>query len=136
MCGTLLGNVVASAPAPSNQPPPPQLARPAITLIHSSGRQFPLTREEGYVGRRGQSSGNIPEIDLMGIPNEGVVSRAHARICWDGSQNAYMLVDNNSRNGTYLNGNHLSPKVQYRLKHGDSLQLGQHNLVSFTVSLT
>lgn len=138
MCGTLLGNVVASAPAPApnKQEPPPRLARPAIKLIHSSGREFSLTREEGFIGRRGQTSGTVPEIDLVGIPNEGVVSRTHARIYWDWSQNTYMLVDNNSRNGTYLNGNPLSPKVQYRLNHGDSLQLGQNNLVSFTVSLT
>jgi hypothetical protein len=135
MCGTLLGNVVASAPAPDNQAPPPRLARPAITLIHASGREFPLPSEEGYIGRRGQTSGTVPEIDLMGIPNEGIVSRSHARIYWDWSQNTYMLVDNNSRNGTYLNGNPLSPKIQYRLNHGDTLQLGQNNLVSFTVSL-
>lgn len=135
-CGTLLGNVVASAPAPDNQVPLPRLARPAITLIHSSGREFPLPREEGYIGRFGQTSGTVPELDLMGIPNEGIVSRTHARIYWDWSQKTYMLVDNNSRNGTYLNGNPLSPRVQYRLNHGDTLQLGQNNLVSFTVSLT
>lgn len=177
MCGTPLGNVVASTPPPNNQAeqpiaqasavppayqppvnspavqesapyvpppapappayaPPPRPARPAIKLIHSSGREFPLLREEGYIGRCGQSSGTAPEVDLAGIPHEGIVSRTHARIYWDWSQNTYMLVDNNSRNGTYLNGNPLSPGVQYRLNQGDSLQLGQNNLVFLTVSLT
>jgi len=77
----------------------------------------------------------MPDFDLTGIPHEGVVSRTHARIYWDWTQNVYLLVDNNSRNGTSLNGKLLSPSVHYRLNHGDSLQLGQNNLVCFTVSL-
>lgn len=177
MCGTALGNVVAPAPAPSeqaltpeppvvrvpvpsptSQPPPPPVAqepianvspatppaytpppppaRPALRLIHSSGREFTLPGVGGDIGRRVQSSKTVPEIDLSGIPDEGIVSRSHARIYWDWSQSTYMIVDNNSRNGTYLNGNSLSPGVQYSLKHSDSLQLGQNNLVFFTVVLT
>lgn len=164
MCGTALGNVVDPAPpaspAPAPPPPPPAPSpayqapapyipplpappayapapppRPALKLIHASGRSFPLPGEEGYIGRRGQTSRIVPEIDLVGIPNEGIVSRAHARIFWDWSQNAYMIVDNNSRNGTYLNGNPLNPGANYRLNHGDSLQLGQNKLVCFTVSV-
>lgn len=104
-------------------------------MIHTSGQEFRLQTEDGYIGRRTQTSNKAPDIDLTGIPNEGVVSRAHARIYWDWNQNAYMLVDNNSRNGTSLNGNPLPPSVHYRLNHGDSLQLGQNNLVCFTVSL-
>jgi hypothetical protein len=127
---------IPPVPAAPAYAPPPRPARPAIRLIHSSGREFTLLKEDGYIGRRGETSGTVPEIDLMGIPNEGIVSRTHARIYWDWSQNTYMLVDNNSRNGTCLNGNPLSPGVQYRLNHGDSLQLGQNNLVSFTVSLS
>lgn len=159
MCGTSLGNVVAFASAPSRppapapqaspvvnrpaQPPaappayaaPPRPTRPALGLIHTSGREFCLPGEEGYIGRRSPTSNKISDIDLTGIPHEGVVSRLHARIYWDWNQNAYMLVDNNSRNGTSLNGNLLPSNVHYRLNHGDSLQLGQNNLVNFTVSL-
>ena len=122
-----------------SSPPEP----PVLKLIHSSGREFRLQGQECYIGRQGQSSGrqgqssrNVQKIDLTGIPNEGVVSRTHARIYWDWSQNAYMLVDNNSRNGTCLNGNPLPPGVHYPLNHGDSLQLDQNNSVCFTVSVT
>lgn len=152
MCGTGLGsvNMVAptldppSPPARDTQPPvidppvapQPRPARPVLSLMHTSGREFRLPGEEGYIGRRGQTqtSRTVPEIDLTGIPNEGIVSRSHARIYWDWSQNAYMIVDN-SRNGTYLNGNPLTPNIQYHLNHGDSLQLGQNSLVCFTVSI-
>lgn len=129
-------------PEPTTPPRPPE--PPVLKLIHSSGREFRLQGEECYIGRQGQSSMNlqkidltgISKIDLTGIANEGVVSRTHARIYWDWSQNTYMLVDNNSRNGTCLNGTPLLPGVHYRLSHGDSLQLGQTNLVCFTVSVT
>lgn len=154
MCGTHLGNVIAPVSAPSVQdsptrvstplptppetppPPPPRPPRPALRLIHSSGREFPLPGEGGYIGRGVQTSGTVAEVDLTGIADERIVSRSHAQIYWDWSQHTYMLVDNNSRNGTYLNGTPLSPNVQYCLKHNDSLQLGQNNLVFFTVALT
>lgn len=109
---------------------------PVLELIHSSGREFRLLGQEGYIGRRGQTSRSGPEIDLTGIANDVIISRTHARIYWNWSQNAYMLVDNDSRNGTYLNGNRLVPGVEHRLKHGDSLQLSENNLVCFTVSIT
>ncbi|BAY49983.1 FHA domain-containing protein (plasmid) [Scytonema sp. HK-05] len=126
------------APAASlaHTPPPHLTAQPTLKLIHSSGKEFRLHGEEGYIGRQSTANPALPEIDLSGIPNEGIVSRSHARVYWDKSQNAYMLVDNNSRNGTYLNDKFLSPSIHYRLNHKDSLQLGQERLVCFTVSLT
>lgn len=131
-----------STRSPASQTPPPYVpsapappVRPTLKLIHTSGKEFRLLGEEGYIGRRTPTHKAMLEIDLTGIPNEGIVSRSHARIYWDLSQNTYMLVDNNSRNGTYLNGNVLSPGVQFPLNHNDSLQLGQDNLVCFTVSL-
>jgi hypothetical protein len=118
---------------PAYSPPLPQRA-PVLKLIHTTGREFVLPGETGYIGRRTQSSPVAPEIDLTGIPNEGIISRRHARVEWDWSQNVYLIVDM-STNGIYLNGNLLTPAVQYRLFNGDSLQLGQDNLVSFKVAV-
>ena len=86
------------------------------------------------IGRRTQSMPNPPEIDLTGIPQEGIVSRRHARVFWDWSQNNYMIIDT-STNGIYLNGNLLNSGVSYRLISGDTLQLGQNSLVFFTVAV-
>ena len=120
---------------PSTPPvytPPPQRA-PLLKLIHTTGREFNLVGEGGYIGRRSQSPGIAPpEIDLTGIPSEGIISRRHARVDWDWSQNAYMIVDM-STNGIYLNNTSLTPGMQYRLLNGDSLRFGQDNLVNFTV---
>jgi len=124
-------------PRPPIQPIPqaytPQTPRlPLLKLIHISGREFQWSGEAGFIGRRSQSMTIPPEIDLTGIPNEGIVSRRHARVSWDWSQNAYTIVDM-STNGIYLNGTPLSPGVQYRLINGDLLHFGQDNLVRFTV---
>lgn len=119
-------------PPPPTYTPPSRL--PVLKLIHSTGREFYLSGEGGSIGRRSQSMPNPPEIDLTGIPQEGIVSRRHARIFWDWSQNSYMIVDT-STNGIYLNGNLLNSGVSYHVLHGDTLQLGQDNLVTFTVSV-
>ncbi|MBD3884260.1 FHA domain-containing protein [Phormidium tenue FACHB-886] len=124
--------------SPSYSPPQPQYStqpasRPVLKLLHSTGREFVLNGESGIIGRRGQSSPTAPEIDLSGIPSEGVVSRAHARVYWDASQFSYMLVDNGSRNGTLLNNASLQPGTPYPLRQGMTLQLGQDGLVRFTV---
>ncbi|MBR8839744.1 MAG: FHA domain-containing protein [Stigonema ocellatum SAG 48.90 = DSM 106950] len=117
-------------PKPPDPQPPKRL--PLLKLIHTSGREYGLPGEAGYIGRCSQSMTLPPEIDLTGIPNEGIISRRHARVYWDWSQNAYMIVDM-STNGIYLNGNPLTPGVQYRLFNGDALQLGQENLINFKV---
>lgn len=124
---------VPSVPPPPTPPPSPQV--PLLKLIHSSGREFNLLGEAGYVGRHSPSKLVVPEIDLTGIPGEDIISRHHARVAWDWSHNAYMLVDM-STNGIYLNGNLLTSGVPYRLMNGDSLQLGQENLVSFKVAVS
>ena len=115
---------------PTYNPQPPRL--PLLKLIHTSGREFQWSGDAGFIGRRSKNMNIPPEIDLTGILNEGIVSRRHARLSWDWSQNSYMIVDM-STNGIYLNGTALSPGVQYRLMNGDLLQFGQENLVRFTV---
>lgn len=172
MCGTALGNAIASVPptpvAPSPPPtappaPPPVIETPAyapaldrtqyqpraslvpstpippaadriplLKLVHSSGHEYNLFGEAGFIGRRSPSKQVPPEIDLSGIPGEDIISRHHARVAWDAAQIAYTIVDL-STNGIYLNGTLLTAGVQYRLVNGDTLQLGQENLVNFQV---
>lgn len=144
MCGTPLGSVVEpQSPSPAPQPPipqpqppqpPPSPFRPSLKLSHSNGKDFYLPGEAGVIGRRSKDGSVVPEIDLSGIPDEGIISRSHARLYWDNSQRAYAIVDS-SRNGTYLNGKLLTPDSPYHLNHGDELQLGQNQLVRLKVLL-
>jgi hypothetical protein len=113
--------------APVNSP-----KTPLLRLIHSSGREFYLSGESGYIGRQSQSMPVPPEIDLTGIAHEDIISRHHARISWDSANFTYTIVDM-STNGIVLNGDLLTAGVPYRLIDGDNLQLGQDNLVSLKV---
>lgn len=116
-----------------NQYPPIQNI-PTLKLVHTSGRDFYFSGEEGFIGRRSANEPNfIPEIDLSIIPHQGVISRRHARVYWDWSQNSYMIVDM-STNGIYLSNNILNPGIPYRLISGVPMQLGQDALVNFTVT--
>ncbi|PJI09590.1 MULTISPECIES: FHA domain-containing protein [Clostridium] len=57
------------------------------------------------------------------------VSKSHAAIsCVNGQ---YYLSDNNSSNGTYLNGVKLEPNKMYKLNHGDSIIFAKENYEFF-----
>lgn len=127
-------------PPPSAPPRPAAPAgiggRPGLKLVHTTlGREFTVRGEESFIGRRGGNVKPAPEIDLTGIPNDQVISRPHARISWDPTYATYTIIDSNSRNGTFINGQPLTPGVPYQLVDGDTLQLGKENLVQFTVAI-
>ncbi|MGH3899312.1 MAG: FHA domain-containing protein [Pseudonocardiaceae bacterium] len=77
------------------------------------------------IGRRSISRGIAPEIDLAFPPVDPGVSREHARLLAqpDGS---WVLVDDGSTNGTYLNGDtkRLPAKAPVPLADGDRVHLG------------
>lgn len=140
-CGQSLGNTIdvisnpiAQRTTPVSSNPVLSNSHPALKLVHPDGQEFFLKSEMGYIGRSSPTSVIMPEIDLKGIANDGVVSRgAHARLYWDSNQKCYVIVDNSSRNGTYLDGTLLKPDTPYRLKSGASLQLGRDGLVRLRV---
>jgi FHA domain len=75
------------------------------------------------VGRAHPEKGFYPDIDLgaFGGGEQGV-SREHLLFQLDGER--VVIVDNNSANGTQLNGEWLKPNQAYPLRHGDELVLG------------
>jgi len=93
--------------------------------------EVPL-KEEVNVGRLDQVSGSFPDVDLTdyGGMREGV-SRRHAKIIRRRSE--VFIEDLGSINGTFLNGEKLTPYRFVVLKSGDELQLGKLVLrISFT----
>ena len=90
-----------------------------------SGRQLTLPAEgEAVIGRLDATRGVFPNIDLTpegGL--EGGVSRRHARIHKQKSQ--YFIEALGSANGTFLNGQRLTPYLPHPLHDGDELQLGR-----------
>ena len=103
----------------------------AVTLtitVVASGRQLPLTGSNEFVlGRLDATRGVFPDVDLTpdgGL--EGGVSRRHARIQRQRTQ--FFIEDLGSANGTFLNGQRLTPYLPHPLHDGDELQIGRIRL--------
>lgn len=83
--------------------------------------------DEIDMGRKDPDTGDAPDVDLSeeGALEKGV-SRRHAVIVRrDG---ALHIVDNNSANGTYLNGQKLVAHQPRILRDGDDIRLGHLTL--------
>ncbi|MDJ0588788.1 MAG: FHA domain-containing protein [Pleurocapsa sp. MO_226.B13] len=63
------------------------------------------------------------------------MSRFHAYILWDNRLNSFTISDDNSTNGTILNGRVLNPLQSYPLHPGDRLEFGREQKVIFTVQI-
>ena len=87
-------------------------------------REVPLTSNEILIGRRSDSKGIFPAIDLSEPPSDPGVSRRHAilRLNLDG----WVVVDQGSTNGTLVRGalTPIKPGDAVRLHDGDHLNVG------------
>jgi len=88
-------------------------------------RVFPLSGPRLLVGRRSESRGIHPEIDLSGAPEDPGISRAHA-IFERQQDGSYALLDPGSTNGTRLNDepDPIEPHGPVPLQDGDRVYLG------------
>lgn len=92
--------------------------------IVDTDKQFSFSGFEVLeMGRVDPQTGDSPSIDLTDIGAlEKGVSRRHAKIVYrDGTLH---IVDNNSANGTYLNGQRLVSGQPRILRDGDDIRLG------------
>jgi diguanylate cyclase (GGDEF)-like protein len=83
------------------------------------GKMFKVSQEPMFIGR-----GKDCEIVLT---DEGI-SRQHARVEQDGHGNV-AIVDLNSTNGTYFNGNRIT---RHLLRDGDKVQIGSTTILKFS----
>ncbi|MEV5197758.1 FHA domain-containing protein [Streptomyces sp. NPDC053720] len=92
---------------------------------YSPEQQLPLAGNQITVGRRRHSTGESPDIDLSVPPEDPGVSHQHAVLVQqpDGS---WAVVDQNSTNGTTLNGaeDPIQPYVPVPLQDGDKVHVG------------
>ena len=104
---------------------PPKTLR---IIMLDSGRQVQLPpAPELYLGRLDAAHGIFPDLDLTADGGlEGGVSRRHAKIHQQG--NRFFIEDVGSANGTFLNGQRLTPYLPHPLHDGDELQLGKLRL--------
>ncbi|MCS7284022.1 MAG: FHA domain-containing protein [Anaerolineae bacterium] len=143
-CGTYLptGQTLRTEPFPTDELSPPRAAvwqaesvesediTPYPVRIHvlETGREIILPAlPELLLGRMDPRHGIFPHADLS--PDRALdlgVSRRHARILQQRGR-AY-LEDLGSANGTYLNGERLTPYVLYPLPRQAEVQLGRLRL--------
>ncbi|MFE3600340.1 FHA domain-containing protein [Streptomyces sp. NPDC059142] len=92
---------------------------------YSPEQRLSLTGTQIAIGRRRHSTGESPDIDLSVPPEDPGVSHQHAVLVHqpDGS---WAVVDQNSTNGTTLNGaeDPIQPFVPVPLKDGDRVHVG------------
>lgn len=96
-------------------------------IIHIRDAAEPLMvhpAEQLVFGRSDETSTAVPDIDLAtyGALEKGV-SRRHAVL--EASGDTLILLDVGSSNGTYLNGQRLSPNQPRVLRDGDEVRFGK-----------
>ena len=79
-----------------------------------SGNIFPISGPTADIGR---DAGNT-----VALPNDTNTSRRHATIQASGGQ--YIVIDNGSSNGTFVNGVRLAGHSQQAIRPGDEVQIG------------
>ncbi|MGH3701912.1 MAG: FHA domain-containing protein [Pseudonocardiaceae bacterium] len=100
-------------------------------------RRFTLSGTQLAIGRRSQSRGVEPDIDLSGPPLDPGVSALHALLVArpDGG---WGLVDLDSTNGTTLGDatDPVAPNTAVALAHGDRIKLGAWTTITVTFAVS
>ncbi|MDO0927669.1 FHA domain-containing protein [Streptomyces sp. TG1A-8] len=92
---------------------------------YSPEQQRTLTGTQVTIGRRRHSTGDTPDIDLSVPPEDPGVSHQHAVLVQQ-SDGSWAVVDQNSTNGTTVNGSDepIQPFVPVPLQDGDRVHVG------------
>ena len=103
---------------------PENKSMPHIEIISGAqvGVIFEITKNEILIGR--------PDTNMICdlIINDRAISRPHAKIVHD--QNIYTLIDLNSANGTFVNGQKIIEP--YQLANTDSIKIGESDIIFYS----
>jgi pSer/pThr/pTyr-binding forkhead associated (FHA) protein len=113
----------AEAPAPAAQATMDKIENPANLVLRSDSgavlQEYPLDKFEMSIGR-------APGSDIL-LSKDKLTSRRHATIHYENGE--YILRDERSANGTFVNGQQLEEMTPHTLKDNDHLGIGEHELV-------
>jgi CRP-like cAMP-binding protein len=102
----------------------------AYLVSTMSGKTFPITRSESYVGRVDRVTGAVPDIDLSDEDPKRFISRRHAKIVKEDEE--FLLVEEiGTVNGTFLNNQRLATGTPVPLKNGDTLTFANITLTFY-----
>ena len=106
--------------------PPP--SEGVLLFLLNNSEPIALCTDQEFVLGRDWALVSMPLFDLSKFDAYAMgVSRTHAVV--KVVDNGYVLVDLNSANGTWVNGNRLSPGKPHSLPSGAVIQLGRLKLV-------
>ncbi|WP_052887808.1 FHA domain-containing protein [Thermogemmatispora carboxidivorans] len=101
----------------------PKIKNPARFILKSESgeviQEYTLDKEEITIGR-------APTSDIL-LSKDKLTSRRHATVRYENGQ--YILRDERSANGTFVNGQQLEELAPYTLKDGDHIGIGEHELI-------
>lgn len=121
-------NLAEAGSRPKSRKEPPEVKAYLVSTM--SGKTFPITKSESYVGRVDRVTGAVPEIDLSDEDPKRFISRRHAKIMKD--EDAFLLVEEiGTVNGTFLNNQRLATGSPVPLKNGDTLTFANITLTFY-----
>src|SRR5438105_9249716 len=82
-------------------------------------QEYPLEKAEVSIGR-------APNSDIL-LSKDKLTSRRHATVRYE--ENKYVLYDERSANGTFVNGQQLEEMTPRVLQDGDHVGIGEHELI-------
>jgi pSer/pThr/pTyr-binding forkhead associated (FHA) protein len=117
----------AASTLPGAQAPASVIDRPAgFTLRAENGdviQEYPLEKPEVAIGR-------APNSDIL-LSKDKLTSRRHATVRYENGK--FVLYDERSANGTFVNGEQLEEMTPHVLQDGDHVGIGEHELIFHTV---
>ncbi len=118
------GSTAASASvAPVAQAILDKVEHPALLILRTDTgevlKEYPLEKLETSIGR-------APTSDIL-LSKDKLTSRRHATVSYENGN--YVIVDERSANGTFVNGQQLEEMTPRTLQDGDHIGIGEHELV-------
>lgn len=114
---------VATAQATMNK-----IEQPAQVILKADSgevlKEYSLDKEDMSIGR-------APNSDIL-LSKDKLTSRHHATIHYENGE--YVLRDERSANGTFVNGQQLDEMAPYTLHNGDRIGIGEHEMIFNAVS--
>ena len=109
-----------STPGPSA---PPAIEQPGKFILRADNgdilQEYALEKPEVSIGR-------APSSDIL-LSKDKLTSRRHATVRYE--ENKYVLYDERSANGTFVNGQQLEEMTPRVLEDGDHVGIGEHELI-------
>src|SRR3990172_60970 len=103
----------------------------AYLVSMMSGKTFPITKNESYIGRIDRVTGAVPDIDLSDEDPKRFISRRHAKIVKDENESFSLVEEIGTVNGTFLNNQRLATGTAVSLKNGDTLTFANITLTFY-----